>query len=85
MQAARRRRSYRKDAFLFELVARYRKDNRHRDIAPLFIVHAGTWGSGNGRQRPCLSAVIDKCRNRDRAGAEVCHGAIPAHLMMKGG
>lgn len=66
MQAARRRRSYRKDAVLFELVTRYRKDNRHRDIAPLFIVHAGPWDSGNGRQRPCLSAAIDKCRNLDR-------------------
>lgn len=28
----------RKDAVLFKLVARYRQDNRHRDIAPLFIV-----------------------------------------------
>jgi hypothetical protein len=28
----------RKDAVLFTLVARYRQDNRHRDIAPLFIV-----------------------------------------------
>jgi len=28
----------RKDAILFEIVARYRNDNRHRDIAPLFIV-----------------------------------------------
>ena len=27
----------RKDAILFKLVARYREDNRHRDIAPLFI------------------------------------------------
>ena len=28
----------RKDAILFDLVSRYRNDNRHRDIAPLFIV-----------------------------------------------
>ncbi len=28
----------RKDAILFDLVTRYRNDNRHRDIAPLFIV-----------------------------------------------
>lgn len=28
----------RKDAILFDLVTRYRKGNRHRDIAPLFIV-----------------------------------------------
>jgi len=28
----------RKDAILFEIVARYRNDNRHRNIAPLFIV-----------------------------------------------
>ena len=29
---------HRKDAILFDLVTRYRNDNRHRDIAPLFIV-----------------------------------------------
>ncbi len=28
----------RKDAILFEIITRYRNDNRHRDIAPLFIV-----------------------------------------------
>lgn len=28
----------RKDTILFEIVARYRNDDRHRDIAPLFIV-----------------------------------------------
>jgi hypothetical protein len=28
----------RKDAILFDLITRYRNDNRHRDIAPLFIV-----------------------------------------------
>ncbi len=28
----------RKDAILFEIVARYRNDDRYRDIAPLFIV-----------------------------------------------
>ena len=28
----------RKDAILFDLISRYRNDNRHRDIAPLFIV-----------------------------------------------
>ena len=28
----------RKDTILFDLVSRYRNDNRHRDIAPLFIV-----------------------------------------------
>lgn len=28
----------RKDAILFEIIIRYRNDNRYRDIAPLFIV-----------------------------------------------
>ncbi len=28
----------RKDAILFEIITRYRNENRHRDIAPLFIV-----------------------------------------------
>ena len=28
----------RKDTILFDLISRYRNDNRHRDIAPLFIV-----------------------------------------------
>jgi len=28
----------RKDAILFEIITRYRNDNRHHDIAPLFIV-----------------------------------------------
>jgi hypothetical protein len=43
---------------------------------------AGPWGSGNGRRRPCLSAAREKCRRRDRAGAEECRGATPAHRLM---
>ena len=46
---------------------------------------AGPWGSGNGRRRPCLSAAKRKCRRRDRAGAEECPGATPAHLILRGG
>jgi hypothetical protein len=45
---------------------------------------AGPWGSGNGRRRPCLSTAMKECRRRDRAGAEECPGAAPAHRHVGG-
>ena len=43
-----------KDAILFELVTRYRRDHRHRDIAPLFIVLL----------TPALASIYAYCRRR---------------------
>ena len=51
----------RKDAVLFELVARYRQDNRHRDIAPLFIV---LFTPGAGARTPEWEERKSRCAGR---------------------
>ena len=47
----------RKDAILFEIVARYRNDDRYRDIAPLFIVFF----------TPALASIYASARRRHPA------------------